>query len=104
MPTPTREQKAENRLESFRLEPDNFTQENAFDAHPEFANQGYDMIRLNGWDFIGWAYAKDVQPKDMCPYVLMFQKKNTDIKLWQHTPVNCLELVAKRLVGIVTVD
>ena len=54
------------------------------------------MMELNGtWKIVGWAFADDVAPRDLCPYVIMCERN--DEQMWCHISHYSLENIAEKV-------
>jgi hypothetical protein len=47
------------------------------------------------WKIVGWALAEDVAPREVCPYVILFEKE--DKRVWLHCMHVTIEAIAERL-------
>ncbi|GEM_PF-2453180 len=65
-----------------RLPPSHFTRE----LHNDDIETLWNMLELDGWHIVGWAYAHDVvvaiPPEINFKYVCMFSRNHTGERLW----------------------
>ncbi len=65
-----------------RLSADHFRTENRA-AECGYVAAVYNMLQLNGWNLVGYAYARDVAERDGREYVLLFENES-GLKVWMH--------------------
>jgi hypothetical protein len=59
---------------------------------------GYYMLQcMNGWSFVGWALSRDVDFREMCPFVCMFEQED-GTQSWCHSTLIPMEMIAYDLV------
>jgi len=82
-----------------RLDPRFFTQENSAREQDldTFSHEAMMYLRGN-WKLVGWAFAKDVAPRDLCHYVIMCDREGR--QLWCH----CSNFTIEEFVEIITRD
>ena len=54
------------------------------------------MMELNGsWKIVGWAFADDVAPRDLCKYVILCERDGC--QMWCHISYYSLDKIAEKI-------
>lgn len=77
-----------------RWSPTRFTKEqSAFENEEVPQGAVMDMLQLDGWKILGWAYSMNVRPREMCPYVCMFENED-GFQAWCHVATTIFQTMA----------
>ncbi|HEY4511234.1 MAG TPA: hypothetical protein VJH55_00100 [Candidatus Paceibacterota bacterium] len=81
-----------------RISPRHFTKEKAAREIGLTTGEHLGMIEFDGsWRVIGWAYANDVAPRDMCKYVVLFRRREDGLEAWCHVTDYSIETIAEKV-------
>ena len=79
-----------------KISADHFTMDNSAHELDLSPLTHLNMIELNGsWKVVGWAFADDVAPRDLCKYVILFE--GGDEKMWCHASNYQLDKIAAKI-------
>jgi hypothetical protein len=79
-----------------RLPKNKFTKENSGRELDLSTGTMQDMLMLDGYELVGWAYSEDVAPRHMCRYVGLFRNED-GFEAWLHFSKITLQRAAEKM-------